>query len=63
MMDKSLKKYFCVSLPICLLGCFLMIGLEKAWETNFGLIPLFIWGVASSFIAEAVCQKFNLFNE
>lgn len=60
-MQNGLKKYFCLTLPICLLGCILMILLEKMWETDFGLIPYFIWGVLSSFITEGVNNKFNLF--
>lgn len=60
-MPNGIKMYFCLTLPICLLGCFLMILLEKLWETNFGLIPFFIWGVLSSFISEGVNNKFNLF--
>lgn len=61
MLQNAIKKYFCLTLPICLLGCFLMILLEKMWETNFGLIPFFIWGFLSSYISEGVNNKLNLF--
>ena len=61
MMKNAIKMYFCLTLPICLIGCFLMILLEKMWETNFGLIPFFIWGFLSSYISEGVNNKFNLF--
>lgn len=61
MIQNAIKKYICLTLPICLLGCFLMILLEKMWETNFGLIPFFIWGFLSSYISEGVNNKFNLF--
>lgn len=60
-MQNAIKKYFCLTIPICLLGCFLMILLEKMWETDFGLIPFFIWGVLSSYISEEVNNKLNLF--
>ena len=62
-MQNAIKKYFCLTIPICLLGCFLMILLEKMWETDFGLIPFFIWGFLSSIIGEWVSQKYNLFND
>ena len=61
MIQNAIKKYICLTLPICLIGCFLMILLEKMWETNFGLIPFFIWGFLSSYISEGVNNKFNLF--
>ena len=60
-MNFPVKMYFCLTVPICLLGCILMIALEKMWETDFGLIPFFIWGVLSSFISEWVNNKYNLF--
>ena len=59
-MKNAIKKYICLTLPIFLLGCFLIILLEKMWETNFGLIPFFIWGFLSSYISEGVNNKFNL---
>lgn len=60
-MKNAIKKYFFLTLPICFIGCFLMILIAKAWETNFGLIPFFIWGLLSSYISEGVNNKFNLF--
>lgn len=60
-MKNAIKKYFFLTLPICLIGGFLMILLEKMWETNFGLIPFFIWGFLSSYISEGVNNEFNLF--
>jgi len=60
-MQNAIKKYFCLTLPICLLGCFFMILLEKMWETDFGLIPFFIWGFLSAYISEGVNNKLNLF--
>lgn len=61
MMKNAIKKYFLLTLHICFIGCFLMILLEKAWETDFGLIPFFIWGFLSVYISEGVNNKFNLF--
>lgn len=61
MIQNAIKKYICLTLPIFLLGCFLIILLKKMWETNFGLIPFFIWGFLSAYISEGVNNKFNLF--
>ena len=61
MMKNAIKKYFFLTLPICFIGCFLMILIAKTWETNFGLIPFFIWGLLSAYISEGVNNKLNLF--
>ena len=58
----TIKRYFCLTLPICLVGCFLMILFEKLLEVNFGLIPFFIWGCLSAFIAEWASYKLDLFH-
>ena len=60
-MKNAIKKYFFLTLPICLIGCFLMILIAKTWETDFGLIPFFIWGFLSVYISEGVNNKLNLF--
>ena len=61
MMKNAIKKYFFLTLLICLIGRLLMILIAKTWETNFGLIPFFIWGFLSSYISAGVNNKLNLF--
>lgn len=62
-MKNTIKQYIFLTLPICFIGCFLMILLEKLLETNFGLIPFFIWGILSAYISEVVNNTFNLFQD
>lgn len=57
-------KAFCfVNIPICFVGCAVMIVLEKMMKVDFGIIPFIIWGVLSEVIAEELCNKFNWFKE
>ena len=58
-----MKKWLCLTLPICLIGCGIMVAIENLCKVKIDLIIWGIWGFASSIIAEVISQKYNLFRE
>ena len=60
---KTMKKWFCLTLPICLIGCGIMIAIENLCKVKIDTIIFGVWGFASAIIAEVISQKYNLFRE
>ena len=49
-----MKKWLCLTIPICLIGCGAMIAIENLCKVKIDTIIFGIWGFASAIIAEVI---------
>lgn len=49
-----MKKWLCLTLPICLIGCGIMVAIENLCKVKIDTILFCVWGFVSGIIAEII---------